>query len=72
MQKVIDSLREVEKSFPEEITSIIEDHLKQQEKAINEVKDNFFNEFEEKYADDIERFKQQLEERKNQLLENVA
>lgn len=72
LQKVIDSLREVEKSFPEEITSIIEDHLKQQEKAINEVKDNFFNEFEKKYADDIERFKQQLEERKNQLLENVA
>ena len=40
------------------------------EKKVNELKNNYYTEFEEKYKDDIDSAKQEAKERKEKLKEN--
>ena len=71
LQTILASLRDLENSFPSEIKTSIENKIKDTEKAVNQAKDEFFDSFEEKYAEDIARFKSEVIQRKQSMKEAI-
>lgn len=67
IQSTLDSLTALEEKFPSSITNILEKKAKEFEKKLNTTKDNFFQEFEKEYSDDIEKVKNKTLEWKAQL-----
>lgn len=71
IQSVMDSLTEIKNSFPQEIKTLLQDVTKETEDKINEIKDNFFETFEKENQEDIERFQQEVAERKQALIDSI-
>ena len=71
LQTILASLRKFENNFPTEIKTSIENSAKETEKAVNQAKNDFFDSFEEKYADDIARFKSEVTQRKQSMKDAI-
>ena len=71
LEEVITNLEQQEENFPEEIKTQLNSKAQEIETSINESKDAFFTEFETKYAEDIQRIKQDAIARKQALIESI-
>lgn len=71
IQSAMDSLNEIKNSFPQEIKTLLQDVTKETEDKINEIKDNFFETFEKENKEDIERFQQEVADRKQALIDSI-
>ncbi len=71
IQQALDALLEIEKKLPSEITDILNNKAHEIEKNINEVKNNFFDEFENTHKDDIQKAKEEVLLWKEQLKNNI-
>lgn len=71
LQALITQLEELEASFPDEITDKIEAALQDTEKKVNDAKDGFFTSFEAKYADEIAHFKEEVQKRKQEMIDSL-
>lgn len=71
LEEVITNLEQQEENFPEEIKTQLNSKAQEIETSINESKDAFFTEFEIKYAEDIQRIKQDAIARKQALIESI-
>ena len=65
---VVDELEDLEEEFPTEIKSLLEDKAKDIETKVNKAKDKYFEKFEDKYKDDLNAAKEELEVRKSKLI----
>ena len=63
----INALRAFEATFPSEVKTILNEKAKELETSVNELKDTFFEKFEEEYKDDLLRFKEEALQRKEAL-----
>lgn len=72
INNALDALLKLRESFPSEIKTTLQEKAKEAEKYVNEKKDAFFENFEEKYGDDIERMKQDVMTRKQSLKDSLA
>ena len=67
IDQIVVQLKELEKEFPTEIKSLIENKAKDIESKINEAKDSYFEEFEEKYQEELLKAKEEIKARKEAL-----
>lgn len=67
IDQIVVKLKELEKEFPTEIKSLIENKAKDIESKINEAKDSYFEEFEEKYQEELLKAKEEIKARKEAL-----
>ena len=65
------TLRELEAKFPEEIASKLTAEAKNTENKINEIKDNYFAEFEKAHQSDIEQMERDLQAKKQALINDA-
>lgn len=65
------TLRELEAKFPEEIASKLTAEAKNTENKINEIKDNYFAEFENAHQSDIEQMEKDLQAKKQALINDA-
>lgn len=71
IKTALDSLKQMIDSFPQEIKTLLQDSAEKTEQKINEIKDNFFENFEKENKDTIERFKQETAQRKQELIDSI-
>lgn len=69
LDTIIAELEKIEEELPEEIKTDLESNLEKLENNLNTAKDSFFEEFETKYKDDINKAKEEAEARKQALIE---
>lgn len=67
IDQIVVQLKELEKEFPTEIKSLIENKAKDIESKVNEAKDSYFEEFEDKYQDELLKAKEEIKARKEAL-----
>ena len=67
IDQIVVQLKELEKEFPTEIKSLIENKAKDIESKINVAKDSYFEEFEEKYQEELLKAKEEIKARKEAL-----
>ena len=67
IDQIVVQLKELEKEFPTEIKSLIENKAKDIESKVNEAKDSYFEEFEEKYQEELLKAKEEIKARKEAL-----
>ncbi len=72
IQSVLDEMTAFEEKLPSEIKDILEAKTKAMEKTLNQVKNQFFDEFEKNYSDDIEQAKANVLAWKKQLEDRIA
>lgn len=69
MKTVENALTELEKTFPEEITTALTENAQKAQDAMNAAKDEAFAKFEEAHKDDIEKALADLQARKQALID---
>lgn len=69
MKTVENALTELEKTFPEEITTALTENAQQAQDAMNAAKDEAFAKFEEAHKEDIEKALADLQARKQALID---
>ena len=69
MKTVENALTELEKTFPEEITTALSENAQKAQDAMNAAKDKAFAKFEEAHKDDIEKALADLQARKQALID---
>lgn len=69
MKTVENALTELEKTFPEEITTALTENAQKAQDAMNAAKDEAFAKFEEAHKDDIEQALADLQARKQALID---
>lgn len=69
MQTVENALTELEKMFPEEITTALSENAQKAQDAMNAAKDEAFGKFEEAHGADIEKALAELQARKQALID---
>ncbi|MBE6132141.1 MAG: hypothetical protein E7180_01935 [Erysipelotrichaceae bacterium] len=67
IDQIVVQLKELEKEFPTEIKSLIENKAKDIENKVNEAKDSYFEEFEDKYQEELLKAKEEIKARKEAL-----
>lgn len=67
IDQIVVQLKELEKEFPTEIKSLIENKAKDIESKVNEAKDSYFEEFEDKYQEELLKAKEEIKARKEAL-----
>ena len=70
LNDAVEALRAFEATFPSDLKELLFEKTAEIEKKVNELKNNYYTEFEEKYKDDIDSAKQEAKERKEKLKEN--
>lgn len=70
-ETLLTKMKEVENELPESISTITFATLQDTEFKLNTYKDNFFANFEKKYAEDIANQKRMLQQRKKELKESL-
>ncbi len=70
-ENLLTKMKEVENELPDSIASITFATLQDTEFKLNTYKDNFFTNFEKKYAEDIANQKRMLQQRKKELKESL-
>ena len=71
VNNVIVNLEEQEANFPAEIKTELTNKAQEIETNLNTSKDEFFKSFEDKYGEDIERIKEEVETRKQALIDSL-
>lgn len=71
LDNVIVSLEQEEEKFPEEIKTVLNSKVSEIETNMNTSKDAFFENFEEKYSEDIQRIKEEAAARKEALINSL-
>ena len=71
LNQVIVSLEEQEASFPSEIKTELTNKVSEIETRMNETKDKAFENFETKYGEDISRIKEEVQARKQALIDSL-
>lgn len=69
MKTVENALTELEKTFPEEITTALTENAQQAQDAMNAAKDEAFSKFEEAHKEDIDKALADLQARKQALID---
>lgn len=67
IDQIVVQLKELEKEFPTEIKSLIENKAKDIENKVNQAKDSYFEEFEDKYQEELLKAKEEIKARKEAL-----
>lgn len=67
----ITALENLQSALPDEITSILTEKASEIDSAINDTKDDFFEQFEKQYAQAIDAYKAEVEAVKEQMKANV-
>ncbi len=71
IKQILNSLQEIQKLFPTEIKTKINEQLSKIEDKVNNAKDEFFEEFEKKYEQNFKQFEKEISDRKEKLIADL-
>lgn len=71
IQTCLASLQEIRNKLPDDLTKQIEEKVADTEKKLNEDKDKFFSDFESKHGEEIKKAREEIQNRKKALIEEL-